>query len=113
MPETTGALLTPTISPTSRRPVGSRSRLPPPGRRLPRFPNFDETSDPMRKLLLLLACSLIMSSSALALAADGTITVSNLRDKPDGWFTSTEGKKFIANIIAHQRPEGGWFKNYD
>jgi PelA/Pel-15E family pectate lyase len=56
----------------------------------------------------MLACLLLISSSASA-----AVTISNLRDKPDEWFTSPEGKQFIANIIARQRPEGGWFKNYD
>lgn len=61
----------------------------------------------MRSGIWILACLLIISSTALA------ASVSNLRDKPDEWFTSPEGKQFTANIIARQRPEGGWFKNYD
>src|SRR4051794_1247803 len=66
----------------------------------------------MRKLLFMLVCSLIMSTSALA--ADGKkVVVGDLRDKPNEWFASAEGKQFIANIIAHQCPEGGWHKTYD
>ena len=65
----------------------------------------------MRKPMWILACLLIVSTSALA--ADAKVTVSNLRDKADDWFTSAEGKQLIANIIAHQRPEGGWYKTYD
>jgi PelA/Pel-15E family pectate lyase len=65
----------------------------------------------MKNIVLMLVCALVVCSSALA--ADGKVTVSQLRDKPDEWFTSAEGKQFIANIIAHQRPEGGWYKTYD
>jgi PelA/Pel-15E family pectate lyase len=40
-------------------------------------------------------------------------TVMDLRNKPDEWHTSDEGKRTIDNVISAQRTEGGWKKAYD
>jgi PelA/Pel-15E family pectate lyase len=40
-------------------------------------------------------------------------TVMDLRNKPDAWHTSDDGKRTIDNVISAQRAEGGWTKAYD
>src|SRR5688572_30249580 len=48
------------------------------------------------------------------LAAPGlAATVMDLRNKPDDWHASDEGKRTIDNVISAQRTEGGWKKAYD
>lgn len=41
------------------------------------------------------------------------VPVDRLREQPDEWFTTDEGRSTIANIITWQNPNGGWWKSYD
>ena len=41
------------------------------------------------------------------------LALRDVRDKPDEWFSSEEGKQVIANILIAQLPDGGWRKGYD
>ena len=39
-------------------------------------------------------------------------SASDLKDKPDEWFASDEGRRAVAFIISKQLPVGGWEKEY-
>jgi len=57
-----------------------------------------------------ITCVLVM---LLLIAAVPAATVMDLRNKPDDWHTSDEGKRTIDNVISAQRTQGGWKKAYD
>src|SRR5688572_16703885 len=45
--------------------------------------------------------------------AHAAITVDDLAGKPDPWFKSDEGRRYMDNIISWQNAHGGWWKAYD
>ena len=40
------------------------------------------------------------------------LSASDLKDKPDEWFATEEGRKAVGFIISKQLPIGGWEKDY-
>ncbi|HRK31813.1 MAG TPA: pectate lyase [Tepidisphaeraceae bacterium] len=65
----------------------------------------------LQRSIQVLLVTLAMSMGAMQTPA--AVPVERLRDVPDGWFASAEGKSTIANIISWQNANGGWWKSYD
>ena len=59
------------------------------------------------RLALIIASIPLFASSALA------DDITKFRDRPDAWFTSDEGKRFLDNVLTWQNKNGGWWKAYD
>jgi PelA/Pel-15E family pectate lyase len=63
----------------------------------------------LRAVVALLVTPLI----PVALAQPATRpSAADLKDKPDDWFASEEGRQAVEFIIARQLPNGGWEKEY-
>lgn len=88
--------------------------------------------NPTRKALntasLLLAATLAMTGTACAARAQSSgntpaatrettenksVSIRDLTDQPDAWFSTDEGKRFVGNVIAAQTEIGGWPKGYN
>lgn len=39
--------------------------------------------------------------------------IKSIKDPPDEWFTSAQGRRVLDNILTYQNPDGGWPKQYD
>jgi len=63
-------------------------------------------------IALCLVCFMLPCATD-AFAADKGVYIAKWIDQGDDWYKSDEGKKIIANILAWQNPNGGWFKSYD
>jgi PelA/Pel-15E family pectate lyase len=40
------------------------------------------------------------------------VSAADLKDKPDDWFATDDGKRAVAFIVSKQLPNGGWEKEY-
>lgn len=56
-------------------------------------------------------CALVVCVLFAHVAA--AVEMKDLRDPPDAWFTSPEGRQILANILTWQNADGGWPKDYD
>ena len=59
-----------------------------------------------------IACAALLLATAFSSVVHAG-KIGDYRDEPDAWFASDEGKSILANVLAAQRANGVWWKNYD